>query len=97
MYFSELPSQWSSDPVPFKWRGRVAEGEIMYGDLNKGWVKFLGPGRIEGQIDYHTVAFAGWRRPGPNAGPINALTMQKMWSEYSEEQYEQENEARWHR
>ena len=98
MYFSELPSQSSYDPLPFKWRGRVAEGEIMYGDLNNGWIKFLGNGRIEGQIDYHDVAFEGWRRPGPaTKSPIDAFTMQKMWSEYSQDEYERENEARWHR
>jgi hypothetical protein len=97
MYFSDRPAQASRDPVPFKWRGRVAENGIMYGDQNQGWIKFLGYGEIEGHLEYQRIDFNGQRLPGPKSrSPINALTMQSKWNAYTEEEYERENRARWH-
>ncbi|CAG9949502.1 unnamed protein product [Clonostachys rosea f. rosea IK726] len=89
MYFPDSPRQSSYDPVPFKWRGREAEGPIMYGDQNQGWIKFLGDGRIEGQLQYHKISFRGRRRPGP--ATVNAVTMQNRWNGYSEEGYERKS------
>ena len=96
MYFSDIPKQSSRDRIPFKWRGRIAEDGIMYGDQNKGWLRFLGGGRIEGQIDYQNLAFSGWRRPGPaTATPIDSNSVQNMWLGYSEEENKQLSRTRW--
>ncbi|KAI5455750.1 hypothetical protein BGZ63DRAFT_368518 [Mariannaea sp. PMI_226] len=96
MYFPALPAESSYDPVPFTWRGREAEGPIVYGDNNEGWMKFLGGGQIEGGLRYQDISFTGRRRPGPAiASPISAHTMQTRWNGYSEQEYRREEEARW--
>lgn len=34
MFFSELPTESSYDPVAFKWRERVAKDGIKYSDID---------------------------------------------------------------
>ncbi|EHK18315.1 uncharacterized protein TRIVIDRAFT_47613 [Trichoderma virens Gv29-8] len=97
LYFEERPWSSSYDSIPFFWRGREAEGPISYDDENnRGWIKFLGDGRIEGWIDHQGVQFEGQRLPGQGTrSEIDASTMQNEWDLYTEEEYNRLNEARW--
>jgi len=96
LYLEDLPSDSSYDKVPFTWRGQEANGPVIYGDENEGWIQFLGGGRIEGWIDFQNLEFKGHRLPGPaTATPITAHTMQGRWDGYSEEEYDRQNRARW--
>ncbi|KAM0457189.1 hypothetical protein ACHAPV_006828 [Trichoderma viride] len=97
LYFEERPRKSSMDAVQFSWRGREAEGPISYDDRrNKGWIKFLGGGRIEGWIDHLDIYFEGDRMPGQGTrSEVEARSMQNEWNGYTEDEYERENRARW--
>ncbi|KAM0261107.1 hypothetical protein ACHAQJ_002368 [Trichoderma viride] len=97
MYFEERPRSSSFDTVPFRWRGREAEGPISYDDRNNdGWIKFLGDGRIEGWIDFQGIHFEGHRVPGQGTrSEVDAKTLRNEWNEYTEDEYERENRSRW--
>ncbi|KAI1136695.1 hypothetical protein F5Y05DRAFT_101628 [Hypoxylon sp. FL0543] len=91
----ERPWQSSHDPIDFRWRGREREGPIMYGH-NVGWIKFLGDGRIEGELDYMQLRFTGDRVAGQGTrSEVDAATMQDQWDGYNEDEYERENRSRW--
>ncbi|KAK1240083.1 hypothetical protein MKX08_007525 [Trichoderma sp. CBMAI-0020] len=97
LYFEERPRKSSLDAVQFSWRGREAEGPISYDDRrNKGWIKFLGGGRIEGWIDHLDIYFEGDRMPGQGTrSEVEARSMQNEWDGYTEDEYERENRGRW--
>ncbi|KAH6603925.1 hypothetical protein Trco_007371 [Trichoderma cornu-damae] len=97
MHFEERPRRSSFDRVPFHWRGREAEGPIFYDDENnEGWIRFLGDGRIEGWVEYQGIRFEGQRIPGQGTkSEIDARTLQNEWNEYTEDEYERLNQARW--
>jgi hypothetical protein len=97
LYFEERPRRSSLEAMSFSWRGREAEGPISYDDRhNKGWIKFLGDGHIEGWIDHLDIFFEGHRRPGQGTrSEVEARTMQNEWNGYTEDEYERESRARW--
>lgn len=97
MYFAQRPMTSSHERVNFIWRGQEAEGPISYGNRNTGWIKFLGDGRIEGQIDFMSIDFRGRRVPGQGTrSAVDANTLRREWEGYSEEEYERQRVARWH-
>ncbi|KAI1753692.1 hypothetical protein F4782DRAFT_65608 [Xylaria castorea] len=94
--FNERPWESSHDRVPFTWRGEETDGPIRYGNNNRGWIRFLGDGRIEGGLDYMSLDFGGERVSGQNTrSEIDAHTMQREWDGYTEEEYERLSRARW--
>ncbi|KAI0518410.1 hypothetical protein F5B22DRAFT_60876 [Xylaria bambusicola] len=96
LHFDERPWESSDEPVPFTWRGEETDGPVWYGNNNKGWIRFLGNGRIEGQLDYMSLDFDGTRVSGQNTrSPIDAQSMQYEWNGYSEQEYDRQNRARW--
>lgn len=96
MFFPERPWHSSQDEVFFKWRGREAEGPILYSDHNSGWIRFLGGGYFEGKIDYMSIEFQGQRMSGQDAtSSRSASNLMSEWDGYSEEEYEYERVARW--
>ncbi|TRX97452.1 hypothetical protein FHL15_001730 [Xylaria flabelliformis] len=96
LHFNERPWESSHDRVPFTWRGEETEGQIWYGNNHHGWIKFLGDGRIEGELDYMSLDFGGDRVSGQNTrSEIDAQSMRREWDGYSEEEYERLNRARW--
>lgn len=75
--------------MPFLWRGEEDNGPIKYGDGNRGWMRFLGGGRIEGHSDYMSMGFTADCIPGQGTrSPVEAATLKREWNEYSEERYE---------
>ncbi|KAI0449624.1 hypothetical protein F5B21DRAFT_35452 [Xylaria acuta] len=96
LHFDERPWESSHDRVPFTWRGEETDGPVRYGNDNRGWVKFLGDGRIEGELGYMSLDFGGVRISGQNTrSEIDAHAMQREWNDYTEEEYERLNRARW--
>ncbi|KAI1172326.1 hypothetical protein F4777DRAFT_516820 [Nemania sp. FL0916] len=96
MHFNERPFQSSHDEVPFTWRGEEREGQIWYGNTHRGWIKFLGDGLIEGELDYMSLDFRGQRVYGQGTrSEVDAQSMRQEWNGYSEEEYERLNRARW--
>ncbi|KAI0831638.1 hypothetical protein F5Y06DRAFT_281499 [Hypoxylon sp. FL0890] len=93
----ERPWQSSNEAIDFTWRGRELEGPMMYGNGNVGRIKFLGDGRIEGEIDYMSIRFTGNRVSGQGTrSEVDAATMRDEWDGYNEREYERENRNRWH-
>ncbi|KAL7930166.1 hypothetical protein V8C35DRAFT_330715 [Trichoderma chlorosporum] len=95
--FEERPWSSSYDKLPFYWRGHELEGPICYDDSNnRGWMTFLGDGRIEGWIDHQGIQFEGQRLPGQGTrSEIDIRAMHDEWDRYSEEEYDRLNRARW--
>ncbi|KAI0472367.1 hypothetical protein F4859DRAFT_102373 [Xylaria cf. heliscus] len=94
--FSERPWESSHDRVSFTWRGEETDGPIWHGNDHHGWVRFLGGGRIEGELDYMSLDFAGRRVAGQNTrSEVDAHTMRREWDGYSAGEYERLNRARW--
>ncbi|ETS79074.1 hypothetical protein PFICI_08927 [Pestalotiopsis fici W106-1] len=96
--FDVRPYESSYEALPYSWRGReTGEGEIIYGDSNQGWIKFLGGGRIKGYLDHMSIHFSGRRIPGQSTrSEVDIGTMRDQWNnEYSEREYERANRARW--
>ncbi|KAK5635209.1 hypothetical protein RRF57_010921 [Xylaria bambusicola] len=96
LHFDERPWESSDEPVPFTWRGEETDGPVWYGNNNNGWIRFLGNGRIEGQLDYMSLDFGGTRASGQSTrSPIDAQSMQYEWNGYNEQEYDRQNRARW--
>ncbi|KAI0137254.1 hypothetical protein BJ170DRAFT_689600 [Xylariales sp. AK1849] len=94
--FDVRPYQSSHERLWFKWRGREDQGPMVYGDHNRGWIKFLGNGRVEGWLDIQDLEFHGRRAPGQGTrSEIDARSLQSEWDGYNEYEYERENRARW--
>ncbi|KAI1418269.1 hypothetical protein F5Y13DRAFT_151002 [Hypoxylon sp. FL1857] len=94
--FDERPWQSSYEKIEFKWRGREREGPMIYGNKNTGWIKFLGDGRIEGELDYMRIQFKGNRADGQGTrSGVDAAAMRNEWDGYNEREYEEESRSRW--
>ncbi|KAH0490047.1 hypothetical protein TgHK011_001532 [Trichoderma gracile] len=97
LYIEERPRASSSEDVPFVWRGREAEGQIFYDEWsNRGSLRFLGDGAIEGYFEYQHIQFDGQRLPGQGTrSELDARTLQNEWDSYNEDEYDREGRARW--
>ncbi|CAG1998325.1 unnamed protein product [Fusarium graminearum] len=95
--FNERPMRSSHDRLEFTWRGREDMGPVIYGNSNKGWMEFLGDGRIIGCVDGgQTLSFRAQRIEDQGTrSRTDADSMQDEWSSYTYHLYEQENRARW--
>ncbi|KAI0385360.1 hypothetical protein F5Y04DRAFT_184105 [Hypomontagnella monticulosa] len=92
----QRPYVSSYDRLEFTWRGRELDGPIYYGSSNHGWLRFLGGGRIEGEIDFQGIEFFGERAPGQGMrSEIDVPTMRAEWNGYTQDEYERESRARW--
>ncbi|KAK9357290.1 hypothetical protein V1504DRAFT_442899 [Lipomyces starkeyi] len=94
-----VPNRASQDIMPFTWRGRErGEGEMSFEEDNEGYIRFLGDGQIEGEINcYGQAKFIGWRINGNNTRqPRSVACMQQEWNGYNADEYERERVARWH-
>ncbi|KAJ3537405.1 hypothetical protein NM208_g6330 [Fusarium decemcellulare] len=90
MHFDQVPERASHDPIWFTWRGEEQFGLLINGDSNRGWLKFLGGGRIEGWLDHQSISFTGVRDPGQNLdeGDIperTAMCLRLEWEDFSGE------------
>jgi hypothetical protein len=95
LQFEQRPFQSSHDPVTFIWRGREDEGLMHYGE-NTGWMKFLGSGKIEAQLDYQSIEFSGTRDAGQGTrSNVDVRALRDEWNGYNEVEYERENRRRW--
>lgn len=98
MWFPDRPWGSSYEQIPFKWRGReLGEGEMSFGPRNQGWIRFLGGGEIEGQINcYGSAKFWGRRISGQETlPPRDVRSMREEWDQYNEREYERERISRW--
>ncbi|KAK7948208.1 uncharacterized protein PG986_009094 [Apiospora aurea] len=96
-FLDQRPWQSSHEELSFIWRGREHEGPIIYGNSNRGWIKFLGGGRVEGYIDWQGIKFYGNRLPGQSTtSEISPREMEREFEGYSEAEYDRESRARWH-
>jgi hypothetical protein len=99
LYMPERPWRASEEMIPFKWRGgNRSDSEIRFGDDNEGFIRFLGDGRIEGEINcYGHAKFSGWRTSGEDTSPPRrAVSLQREWDGYNEDEYDHRQAARWH-
>ncbi|KOS21736.1 hypothetical protein ESCO_001507 [Escovopsis weberi] len=95
LHIEQRPRQASHDAVPFTWRGREDEGPILFGH-NRGWIRFLGGGRVDGEFDFQGISFEGMRDAEfETMSGVSARELQDEWNEYTEERFEEENRARW--
>lgn len=96
LFIEDRPWRSSHDQVWFTWRGREDQGPIMSGDRNRGWIKFLGDGEIEGWLGAQSLSFRGRKIPHQGTrSRIDARSMKDEFDGYSEAEYERENQARW--
>ncbi|KAJ4011134.1 hypothetical protein NW752_007332 [Fusarium irregulare] len=94
--FDERPMRSSHDRLYFTWRGREDQGPVIYGENNKGWMEFLGNGRINGCIERQSLSFRVRRVEGQGTrSSIDARDLQDEYDGYDEDLYDQENRARW--
>lgn len=96
MYFPKRPLFSSREPVPFRWRGVIDQDGVQWGDRHHGWVKFLGGGRVKGEIDFMGVTFEGRRMSGQGTrSEVDARSMEREWNGYTQAEYDRQNRARW--
>ncbi|PHH79594.1 hypothetical protein CDD80_4356 [Ophiocordyceps camponoti-rufipedis] len=96
IYFPERPWRSSEEPVEFLWRGEEQHGPIQFGDNNRGWMRFLGGGRIKGCFETHGLDFtADWIPMHGTRSPVEVATLKQQWDGFSEERYERERRGRW--
>ena len=95
------PFTASNNRIEFAWRGREnSEGEMSYGNHNKGWIKFLGDGELEGMISVYggEAKFSGTRVSGTETrSERSSWSMKEEWDGYNSFNYERERRARWGR
>ncbi|KAF4460430.1 hypothetical protein FALBO_12786 [Fusarium albosuccineum] len=80
MFFEKRPQKSSTKQVRFKWRGREYPKHRYRGDSNKGWMKFLGDGRVEGWFDKFSFQFEGQK--GSGVGERRAHNPEWFWEEW---------------
>lgn len=51
IYLSQRPMQASLEKHSFTWRGKDSDGVPSFARANEGWLRFLGDGEIEGEIN----------------------------------------------
>ncbi|KAK9319960.1 hypothetical protein V1517DRAFT_330877 [Lipomyces orientalis] len=98
LYIPNRPYSASQNMVPFTWRGRErGEGEMSFDEDNEGYMRFLGDGKIEGEINcYGQAKFVGRRTSGNNTLLRSVASMQHEWNGYNSHEYERERVSRWH-
>ncbi|KAK7921156.1 hypothetical protein PG985_009178 [Apiospora marii] len=95
-FLDERPYRSSHNELSFIWRGREDEGPIIYGNSNRGRIKFLGGGRVEGRLDYQGIEFYGERLPGQSmTSDISPREMEREFEGFNEDDYDRESRARW--
>ncbi|KAI1250926.1 hypothetical protein MGN70_007987 [Eutypa lata] len=93
---AQRPWDASHDRLRLAWRGREHEGPMLYGDRNGGWLRFLGGGRVEGEIDFMRLGFQAERLSGQGTrSEADIADLRSEWNAYNEREYEEENRARW--
>ncbi|KAI0853771.1 hypothetical protein F5Y00DRAFT_59658 [Daldinia vernicosa] len=96
MRLPQRPWQSSTEPLNFTWRGQELEGPMMYGDSNRGWIRFLGGGKVEGELDFMGITFEGSRVVGQGTrSEVDISSMRTEWEGYNEGGYERESRSRW--
>ncbi|KKZ63201.1 hypothetical protein EMCG_02406 [[Emmonsia] crescens] len=100
LHIPQRPWEASADKqYEFSWRGKEnSQGVISYDDARqKGWIRFLGNGRIDGVIEvYGKARFSGVRVSGEQTrSERDAASMRAEWEGYSQEAYEHARVARW--
>jgi hypothetical protein len=88
------PFRASDEQFEFTWRGHDnGEGEMSFGSENRGWIRFLGNGNIEGQINcYGTAQFRGWKESDHVRGYDS---MKSEWDRHNQANYDYANQSRW--
>lgn len=83
--------------LDFSWRGREnGEGEMSFGERNRGWIHFLGGGEIRGMINcYGEARFTGRRISEGTRPERSAASMRAEWEGYNQREYDRESRARW--
>lgn len=83
--------------LDFTWRGREnSEGEMSFGEENRGWIQFMGGGEIRGMINcYGEARFTGRRIDEDGTNVRSARSMRSEWEGYNQREYDRENRARW--
>lgn len=80
----ERPWQSSLRPLYFRWRGEDDQG-VEHAETNDGsYLKFLGDGRIAGEIGFHgwMLEFEGCRVSGQGTrSEISVASMRRQWEE----------------
>ncbi|PGH33803.1 hypothetical protein GX50_03372 [[Emmonsia] crescens] len=100
LHIPQRPWEASADKqYEFSWCGKEnSQGVISYDDARqKGWVRFLGNGRIDGVIEvYGKARLSGVRVSGEQTrSERDAASMRAEWEGYSQEAYEHARVARW--
>lgn len=99
MRLPERPYYASNEKIAFEWRGREnSEGQMPFRPDNTGWIRFLGKGKIEGQIErlYGQGRFSGRRISGQDTKPPrDVMSMSREWRGYNATEYENEQRRRW--
>ncbi|KAI1656238.1 hypothetical protein F4813DRAFT_364762 [Daldinia decipiens] len=96
MRLPQRPWQSSTESLRFTWRGQELEGPMMYGDSNHGSMRFLGGGKVEGELDWMGITFEGNRVVGQGTrSEVDISRMRTEWEGYNEDEYERENRSRW--
>lgn len=97
LHFERRPYVSSEEAIDFRWRGRERDGPMFYGNDNRGWLRFLGDGSVEGFLDYMSLDFEADRNPGQGTrSEVDARDMVDEWDGYNEREYERESRARWY-
>ncbi|KAM5356471.1 hypothetical protein ACJ41O_003117 [Fusarium nematophilum] len=82
LFFDERPTESSTTrKVHFKWRGRYDVINKFKGDQNRGWIKFLGNGGIEGWFDGFDLDFIGQK--GRGLGDRQKQSAAYFWDEWN--------------
>ncbi|KAJ4482600.1 hypothetical protein J3R30DRAFT_3286718 [Lentinula aciculospora] len=86
--------------VDFLWRGEeFGEGQSSFGEDNKGYIVFLGDGRIKGNMQWMgTFDFAGKHDTEKSRNVVWVKSIphwKRVWRGYNWHNYEVANRARW--
>ncbi|KAF3070404.1 hypothetical protein GL218_00246 [Daldinia childiae] len=96
MRLPQRPWQSSTESLGFTWRGQELEGPMIYGDYNRGSIRFLGDGKVKGELDWMGITFEGSRVVGQGTrSEVDMSRMRAEWEGYNEDEYERENRNRW--
>ncbi|KAK3995770.1 hypothetical protein QBC44DRAFT_356114 [Cladorrhinum sp. PSN332] len=83
---NQRPNQSSRDRLYFKWRGEDIQGGEHFEPDDDGFVRFLGDGRIQGEIGFYgtMLEFEGTRVPGQGMrSEISGAQMREIWGSYN--------------
>ena len=82
MHMDQRPMEASQQSYPFEWRDRDVTGEGYFGCRNTGWIRFLGDGEIEGEMDFYGwTKFQGQRVNGQDVRrPRDSYHLKQEWN-----------------